>query len=178
MKNCRLLLSSNLEIRRAELRDRRGTPFSAGAMLTRLWKHLPAVLVAAADLAVQQFDADSPSGRVFHLQPLETGKSWQSCHSMLVLAFRVFFEDDTKCPFPQKGRGFHRLFGLCLFCRIVILRKSQARAGSSLSPLANLSNVCYSRKVVQSSSGASRWQYSLPVEGSGKLVRLGTGESV
>ena len=103
MKNCRLLLSSNLEIRRAELRDRRGTPFSAGAMLTRLWKHLPAVLVAAADLAVQQFDADSPSGRVFHLQPLETGKSWQSCHSMLVLAFRVFSRTTRSALSHRKG---------------------------------------------------------------------------
>jgi hypothetical protein len=72
-------------------------------MLTRLWKHLPAVLVAAADLAVQQFDADSPSGRVFHLQPLETGKSWQSCHSMLVLAFRVFSRTTRSALSHRKG---------------------------------------------------------------------------
>ena len=55
----------------------------------------------------------------------------------------------AKCPFPQKGRGFHRLVALCLWGRVGILRKSQARAGSSLSPLANLSNVCYSRKVAE-----------------------------
>ncbi len=53
----------------------------------------------------------------------------------------------AKCPFPQKWRGFHRLFGLCFCCGVGILRKSQARAGSSLVAVANLSNVCYSRKV-------------------------------